>query len=400
MPIDSSIYARFAPQVKSVQDYENEYMRGQANQLALLGAQGEYQDKQRARQEAEALKGVVSGFGQDQAANYRALLRGGFLKPAQEYQKNALDIGKIQAETQRAQATADKERIATQKTRMETILNAASSARDPASYAQVRNMLAMQGFDVSSIPEQFDPSFVENARRAAMTEVQRLEQEWKAKGYELDVFKAGETQRHNRTTEGLTAQGQQITLRGQNLTDARARESNATQKELANASKELQIQKQQMDIDEKVQRKASDVSNMERSAQLIDMALSHPGRAAGTGLSSVADPRNFIPGTDAKNFGVVVDQLKGRAFLQAFESLKGGGQITEVEGRKATEAIARLSTAQSDDEFVTSLKDLRDVVAAGYKRATGKDLGAPSGASGSWGGRSSSGKVVNFGDLK
>jgi hypothetical protein len=52
-----------------------------------------------------------------------------------------------------------------------------------------------------------------------MTIVQRADQEWKAKGYDLDVQKFGETQRENRAREGLTA-------RGQNMADARAREGN------------------------------------------------------------------------------------------------------------------------------------------------------------------------------
>lgn len=64
-----------------------------------------------------------------------------------------------------------------------------------------------------------------------------------------------------------------------------------------------------------------------------------------------------------------IDQLKGQAFLTAFEQLKGGGQITEVEGRKATEAIIRLQQYQSEEDFAKALKDLRDVVNSGLQRA-------------------------------
>ena len=42
-----------------------------------------------------------------------------------------------------------------------------------------------------------------------------------------------------------------------------------------------------------------------------------------------------IPGTGSKRFGTRAAQLKGQAFLQAFEALKGAGQITEMEGAKA-----------------------------------------------------------------
>jgi hypothetical protein len=65
--------------------------------------------------------------------------------------------------------------------------------------------------------------------------------------------------------------------------------------------------------------------------------------------------------------------------MQAYQNLRGGGQITEVEGKKATDAIARLNTAQSDSEFLTALNDLRSVMNTGYKRLTGKDYGSPAG---------------------
>lgn len=113
------------------------------------------------------------------------------------------------------------------------------------------------------------------------------------------------------------------------------------------------------------------------SLRVIDKALNHPGRSTATGLSGTIDPRNYIPGTKAKDFRVVSDQLQGKAFLQAFETLKGGGQITEKEGQKATDAIARLSTAQSDGEYVTALRELREVIANGRRRLAG-DASGPS----------------------
>ncbi len=112
---------------------------------------------------------------------------------------------------------------------------------------------------------------------------------------------------------------------------------------------------------------------------VIDMLDKHQGRETATGASGVIDPRNYIPGTDAKDFSVALDQLKGKTFLQAFESLKGGGQITEVEGKKATEAIGRLNTAQSDKAFQQALGDLRGVVEGSMKRASGEGGDKPKG---------------------
>jgi hypothetical protein len=108
--------------------------------------------------------------------------------------------------------------------------------------------------------------------------------------------------------------------------------------------------------------------------QIIDKVLNHPGRETVTGLSGLVDPRNYVPGTQASNFKVALGQLKGQTFLQAFTSLKGAGAITEQEGAKATAALSRLDTAQSDDEFKLALEDLRSVVDRGLKVARGEKV--------------------------
>ena len=79
-----------------------------------------------------------------------------------------------------------------------------------------------------------------------------------------------------------------------------------------------------------------------------------------------------IPGTEAADFTVLLDQIKGKQFLEAFETLKGGGQITEVEGRKATEAMARMNTAQSENEFKAALQEFKGIVQQGVERAKQK----------------------------
>lgn len=108
------------------------------------------------------------------------------------------------------------------------------------------------------------------------------------------------------------------------------------------------------------------------AVNLIDQALSHPGLATSVGASGRADPRNYLPGTDATDFRVLLDQIKGGTFLQAFQSLKGGGAITEVEGTKAEQAIARLNRDQSEQAFRQSLQDLREVANAAMVRAQAK----------------------------
>jgi hypothetical protein len=183
-----------------------------------------------------------------------------------------------------------------------------------------------------------------------------------------------EAQRLARERQAADAKaGRDVTMRGQNMTDSRARELNETTKSLGNQEKELRIQEMQGKLDEKARGKDASISSIGNQIGVIDKALKHPGRETATGLSGAADPRNYVWGTDATDFKTVLDQIGGAAFLQAFESLKGGGAITEVEGKKATDAMARLNRAQSDKEFKSSLDELRGVMTTGYKRLSGKD---------------------------
>lgn len=119
-----------------------------------------------------------------------------------------------------------------------------------------------------------------------------------------------------------------------------------------------------------------DLPKLEAEAQytieLLDKAINHPGRAIQTGMSSYVVPKKGIAGTSGADFASVMEQIGGKQFLQAFETLKGGGQITQIEGEKATAAMARLSTSQTEEEFVAALEELKSIVGAGLERARQK----------------------------
>ncbi len=78
-----------------------------------------------------------------------------------------------------------------------------------------------------------------------------------------------------------------------------------------------------------------------------------------------------------RQFAPIAEQLRGASFLEAYNSLKGGGAISEAEGKKAEQAIARLQQYQSEGDFVAALNELRGVVAKGMERAKGKATMAP-----------------------
>lgn len=95
----------------------------------------------------------------------------------------------------------------------------------------------------------------------------------------------------------------------------------------------------------------------------------HPGfrAAVGAGIGE-----RFIPGTDAAGFQALYDQVTGGAFLQAYETLKGTGQITEVEGKKATAAITRMNLAQNEKEFIAAAREFQSAIRTGVKNARAK----------------------------
>lgn len=133
-----------------------------------------------------------------------------------------------------------------------------------------------------------------------------------------------------------------------------------------------QVERQQ----EAIQNLPRVIEESDSTINLIGKALTHPGLSESTGLQGVIDVRNYLPGTDARNFRALINQIKGGTFLQAFQSLKGGGAITEVEGRKAEEAIARLDTTQSTKEFKAALNELMVIASNAKTRAIQRARGA------------------------
>lgn len=159
-------------------------------------------------------------------------------------------------------------------------------------------------------------------------------------------------------------------------------------KDIAGAETQKVVGKAEGD---KVVGRENSIAQADEMLSAIDGLISAPGRETMTGTSSWLDPRNYVPGTDAANARTRLDQLQGKAFLQAFESLKGGGQITEREGIAAQNAIARLQTSQSDEEFLKSLQELRSIVTNAKARVEGRE---PSQSSGAIGKRTSNGSQI------
>jgi hypothetical protein len=107
--------------------------------------------------------------------------------------------------------------------------------------------------------------------------------------------------------------------------------------------------------------------NAKQTLDILDRMENHPGREGSTGFIQGILPSRSEAQVD---FQSLVDQTQGQSFLQAFQMLKGGGQITEVEGQKATDAISRLHNQRlSDADYLKAIQDLKEVVNNGLARA-------------------------------
>ena len=123
-----------------------------------------------------------------------------------------------------------------------------------------------------------------------------------------------------------------------------------------------------------------------RTIALIDSILSGPFQDILGPVQGRVKPDTIgaevAVGRDGIGLIVKLGQLQGTVFLQAFESLKGGGQITELEGAKAEAAAARLNRFQSPQDFAQALNELRDVISEGIRSAqrnaqTGQSVANP-----------------------
>jgi hypothetical protein len=105
---------------------------------------------------------------------------------------------------------------------------------------------------------------------------------------------------------------------------------------------------------------------------VVSGILEHPGFSGSVGAKNASFLFGVkgqpFSGTKEADFMAMLDQLKGNAFLQAFQSLKGGGPITDVEGQKATEAIVRAQNSQSEEGFRKSMNEVLDVLGNAEKR--------------------------------
>jgi hypothetical protein len=205
--------------------------------------------------------------------------------------------------------------------------------------------------------------------------------------------KAGQaiTMRGQDITAATAKAGQAVTLRGQNLVNERELEKIGIEK--GKSSPDYIARKAELEQQGKQTAKfkaaaPAAIKTGEEAIANIDAMIGdttvtpegkikygkvapHSGFKSAVGMGTISTlgipgVAQYTPGSAATDFKSRFDQLKGAAFLQAYDTLRGGGAITEIEGTKAENAKTRMNLAQSEPEFIAAARDfqaaLKDMV--------------------------------------
>lgn len=333
-------------------------------QNALI--QRQEMERQRAEQEASALRNYLQGADLSTPEAQNQLLR--FGAPGAEIAQRMATIGK---ERRLEQKTSADMAAAEQKQKIDALndmFNIVSSAKDPVSYAMARQIAAQRGYDVSSIPEQYDPKFVETARTSIMSAADRAMADYRAaqlKGEELN--------------RGLRAQEIGLSERR-----ADTEERRLTLEE-TKASPEYQSIK--LDAKEKSKREAAfpkataayNLATREIDTLIQDLKTlrEHPGLRNITGGVSGRLPSVGKAGTDAQ---ALYDKIAAKGQFRSLQEMRnasptGGalGNVSNEEGKALRDSAAALSQTQSTDSFqknidkyISDLEYSRDNISNAY----------------------------------
>lgn len=342
------------PQIESPQN-----MLAQALKVRQL--QGQVQEQDRAISQRNALAGVLgTAFDDNGRLNSGAL--GKIAQAAPDY---APQYANLAATQQRLDRQDQLTTTALAQKRFDWLRNAAAASSSPQdAYAQIENGVQMGVVTPqeaqtwkSQIPTEqgaFD-GWIKGINNQMMTAGQRAQLSkgtWSAPVQTTGGFIQADREGNTRYLTDPTS--------GKPLMPINADADLAGRKKGAEAdAKALSVAK------ENLPKVESGAATMLRVIDAID---SHPGkeRAVGAYMGQVAPS---LLGSNAVDFERKREQLQGQLFLQAYDQLRGGGQITEVEGAKAEAALANMSRAQSLEQFNSALGELRSVVVAARDRA-------------------------------
>ena len=133
----------------------------------------------------------------------------------------------------------------------------------------------------------------------------------------------------------------------------------------AAAKKQGQIKTEKIaDIDAAIQGMNNSVAVAE---QKIRVLMTHPGLEDAVGQVNGLKGK-LATSKEGAEFITLYDELAGQIFLSAFEKLKGGGPITDLEGQKAQAAASNLDRQLDPDSFRRALNTFYNDLRASHAR--------------------------------
>lgn len=313
MAVDTSIYNRLQPvQIESPFEAQAKVAQFKTTQQQNKLAELALGQQQREVDGENALAKLISS-GASGNDVVKGLADQGFAKQGFAYTKQQAEIAKQQRE-------ADKERLAAELQKFDVADRIMAGVNDQATWLRAKQQTA-QVFGpeaAAQMPDTYDPRLVAEKRAQAMPVKERLLQEWKAKEFDLDVAKFGETQRHNRTSEGIA---------GGNLAVSRAN-LGLRQQEIGQKERELQAK-----TDPKTNPEA-----VKRVAEAKDVLM----------LLDEADA--LLPKATGGYVGAGADAVAG-AIGWTTEGAKAGAQLKALQGALVSK-MPKMSGPQSDKDVL------------------------------------------------
>jgi hypothetical protein len=364
MALDAGIYGRYNP--KSVADFDREHYTAEGarqahalNALRLLQGQREEQAAQRTLGDQTGVRNALMQLGggatDEQRINaLRTLGTPTGFSQADALEKSTLERQKTRAEVQGKTSESEKRQFEVARERLQLINDAASSAVDQTSYAQALQGLQQAGVDVSKMPPQFDPAFVAQAKRQAMSELQRNEVAARQRGHDLTAASQAETAANNLRTdarvrsEGAANRGVQI--RGQNLTDDRARDlATITKTDKAEARKAEQNDKAVTKFSDTLQKEGiPEIEAALTGAEGIFARYRDPKTGKATDIPGIGAVKNALP-----DWAVSSEGKDARESLSAVANIvlsaRSGAAVTDQELRRLARELSNSVGASAAD---------------------------------------------------
>lgn len=418
-------------QMAQVTQIQNALQQQRMGDIQMQNALRE-QSRQR---ELESIMGQLSPTApvSEQAA---MLQKRGFFQQAQALVQQAAALAKTRREEEDARLKA-----LTSKLDLTGRFFSEDAVKDQATYDIARQKAIAAGLDTEEgIPTVYDPAIVARLRFGAMSlkdQIAAKQREREVGAREMSAEAAASQARSAEARVGIAREAEST---AQRRLDVEQRRLDSTERRLTNEERRLALAEENARLAQdpehqramaaaraagqaaaKSEQAANDVlpkvidtataalanidamiGSPERkdpvTGKVIPATKPHPGFTTVVGATMLPGAR-FVPGTSAADFQARFDQIKGSAFLQAYETLKGGGQITNIEGEKGTAALNRMSIAQSEREFIQAAREFQEVVQKGLERAQArvKELQSPGQRSGSPRGSAPSGSVPSGG---